>query len=197
MHTKRVSLWREIHSAAVSSLSFYSPLLFVMSGAKKVARAFNSWSKEGLDMLGGADGAALEELLSEFMAEPGFEAHTPNSKAFLSMNIHYLGTLIGEEYDEDFSGHFIGVEEGGSGDPSAADGQGMEGDSVADEDFIPPLFEPEDDLWEPQATAQDSSPSAVFPLPSPQPSSSSHISVASSQPSSSSSQYSAPSLPST
>ncbi len=99
-----------------------------------------------MDMLGGADGAALEQLLSEFMAEPDSDDHTPNSKALLSMNIHYLGTLlIGEEFDqddEDFSGHYLGqgFEEGGPEDPPAADAQGMEGDSVADEDFIPPLL---------------------------------------------------------
>ena len=41
--------------------------------AARVARALNSWTKEGLDMLGGADGAALADLVSEFMAAPGSE----------------------------------------------------------------------------------------------------------------------------
>ena len=39
-------------------------------------------------------------LVFKFMAEPGSEAHTLNSKALLIMNIHYLDTLIDEEVDE-------------------------------------------------------------------------------------------------
>ena len=44
-----------------------------MSTARKVANAFNRWAREGLDMMGGADGAALEELLDEFLI------HSPGS----------------------------------------------------------------------------------------------------------------------
>ena len=55
-------------------------LLAVMSREDRLARALNSRRCECLDMMGGADGAALEELLSEFMAAPGSEAHTPDCK---------------------------------------------------------------------------------------------------------------------
>ncbi len=37
-----------------------------------LARALNLRHRDGLDMMGGADGEALEELISEFMA-PGSE----------------------------------------------------------------------------------------------------------------------------
>ena len=37
-----------------------------MSGADRIARALNNWASEGLDTVGGADGEALDRLLSEY-----------------------------------------------------------------------------------------------------------------------------------
>ena len=52
----------------------FSPLLFfAMAGAKGIARALNTWREEGLDLMGGADGVALDELITEFMADGGNE----------------------------------------------------------------------------------------------------------------------------
>ncbi len=42
-----------------------------MSSAKRVAGALNSWAREGLDMLGGADASAFEELIGDFLTNPG------------------------------------------------------------------------------------------------------------------------------
>ena len=53
--------------------------LFSLSMAKNLAAAFNFWAREGQDMLGGADGAALENLLSEFMADPGSSSEDSES----------------------------------------------------------------------------------------------------------------------
>ncbi len=43
---------------------------FVLSSSmlsnKETARALNRWGREGLDTMGGADGAALEELVNTF-----------------------------------------------------------------------------------------------------------------------------------
>ena len=55
--------------------------------AHSVAKALNSWAKEGLDMLGGADGAALSELISEFMAAPGSEEEQQECKDLALCNI--------------------------------------------------------------------------------------------------------------
>ena len=56
--------------------------------AHRVVKALNSWAKEGLDMLGGADGAALAELISEFMATPGSEDDPQECKDPALFNIH-------------------------------------------------------------------------------------------------------------
>ena len=39
-----------------------------MSRAERIAEELDLWAKGELDLMGGADGAAMEELLSEFMA---------------------------------------------------------------------------------------------------------------------------------
>jgi hypothetical protein len=46
-----------------------------MSAAKRVAESFNSWAREGRDMMGGADGSAIADLLNLFLEEPGSEPH--------------------------------------------------------------------------------------------------------------------------
>jgi len=48
-----------------------------MSKASKVARALNLCHRNGLDLMGGADAEAIEELISEFMA-PGSEEPPPD-----------------------------------------------------------------------------------------------------------------------
>ena len=53
----------------------------VMSAASKLAATLNSWAKEGRDTLGGANGVALEELISEVMDRPGSEAQPPECKS--------------------------------------------------------------------------------------------------------------------
>jgi hypothetical protein len=81
-----------------------------MSGAKKVARAFNSWSREGLDMMGGADGAALEELLKDFLDCPG-SSQPQECKG--QPNYEYSLKFNAVDDDEDFEGHYEGNEEDG------------------------------------------------------------------------------------
>ena len=49
-------------------------LVFAMAGAHGIARALNAWREEGLDMMGGADGAALDQLISDFMGDGGNKA---------------------------------------------------------------------------------------------------------------------------
>ena len=51
-----------------------------MSKAHTVACAFNSWLRGGRDLMGGADGEAIDELLSELLAEPGSEPHHSDGK---------------------------------------------------------------------------------------------------------------------
>ncbi len=48
-----------------------------MSEAWNLAKALNLRHRDGLDTMGGADGEALEELISEFMA-PGSEDQPPD-----------------------------------------------------------------------------------------------------------------------
>ncbi len=114
-----------------------------MSGAKKIARALNSWARDGLDFLGGADGSALEELISEFMADPGSEAHPLDCKSHIlyeySLKIKNVIVIVVEDFDS----HFEGLED--------AD------DSCSEEEEIPPLFEVEDDLYDPYTPSQDPS----------------------------------------
>ena len=39
--------------------------------AKNLAAALNEWIREGRDILGRADGAALGDIITEFIEEPG------------------------------------------------------------------------------------------------------------------------------
>ena len=97
-------------------------------------------------MMGGADGEALEELISILMTEPGSEAHPPDSKSYFKYEYSLVRCII-IGY-EDFDGHFDGQED--FDDPTT----GLD-DA---EDFILPLFEPEDDLYDPLAVQEPSQP---------------------------------------
>ena len=63
------------HQFLGSSFSFLE-----MSRAQNIARALNSFARDGFDMMGGADGAALAELLGEYLAAPGSDAQPTDSK---------------------------------------------------------------------------------------------------------------------
>ncbi len=51
------------------SLQSLLPVL-EMSEAQRIARAINSFANDGFDMMGGADGAALAEMLTDYIATP-------------------------------------------------------------------------------------------------------------------------------
>lgn len=51
-----------------------------MNRAGTVAQVLNSFARDGLDMLGGADAAALADFLGDYMANPG-SAQPSDSKA--------------------------------------------------------------------------------------------------------------------
>ena len=80
-----------------------------MSQARKVAQAFNRWAK-GLDTMGGADGMALEEMLSEYLCQPGSGMQPQECK--LSSLINKTITIIILGDDEDFDAHYEGNEDG-------------------------------------------------------------------------------------
>ena len=79
-----------------------------MNTDELVAKALNSCRNEGLDMLGGADRAALEELLCEFIAGPASEAQPPDCKHYPLMNNVNKSCALG---NEDFDSHFQGFQE--------------------------------------------------------------------------------------
>ncbi len=56
-----------------------------MTEAKDLARALNLRHSDSIDLIGGADAEALEELISEFMA-PGSEDQTPDCKYSINQN---------------------------------------------------------------------------------------------------------------
>ena len=58
-----------------------------MTEAKDLARALNLRHSDSLDLMGGADAKALEELISEFMA-PGSEDQTPDCKYSINQITH-------------------------------------------------------------------------------------------------------------
>lgn len=51
-----------------------------MSEASSVAQVLNSFARDGLDMLGGADAAALADFLGDYMANSGSGAQPLDSK---------------------------------------------------------------------------------------------------------------------
>ena len=59
-----------------------------MSGANSIAKALNNWVRDGLDIMGGADGAALNRLLDEYFISDGEEGSDPlpGSKHYRIMN---------------------------------------------------------------------------------------------------------------
>ena len=76
MHTfsARLTCGKRLSRLFLRTRQPFSPLLFfAMARANDIARALNMWREEGLDMMGGADGAALDELITEFMADGGNE----------------------------------------------------------------------------------------------------------------------------
>ncbi len=44
---------------------------FVMSGPEGIANSLNRWARDGLDIVGGADGDALNLLVSEYFDSDG------------------------------------------------------------------------------------------------------------------------------
>ncbi len=61
----------------------------IMSEARNLARALNLSHRDGLDIMGGADAEAIEELINEFLA-PGSEDPLSDCKSL----IPFLITLI-------------------------------------------------------------------------------------------------------
>ncbi len=59
-------------STAGKYSSQFSSTVAIMSEARNLAGALNLSHRDGLDMMGGADAEAIEELINEFMA-PGSE----------------------------------------------------------------------------------------------------------------------------
>ncbi len=57
----------------------------IMSEARNLARALNLSHRDGLDMMGGADAEAIEELINEFMA-PGSEDPLSDCKSLITVN---------------------------------------------------------------------------------------------------------------
>ena len=88
------------------------PASLEMNQANNVARALNFFARDGFDMMGGADGAALAELLGEYLAIPGSDAHPVDSKgpthykySFISVYLYCLGE------DDDFQSHFVATQD--------------------------------------------------------------------------------------
>ena len=50
------------------------------------ADAFNHWAREGLDMMGGADGAALAQILDDYLDSQGSDAEPRECKVTPTMN---------------------------------------------------------------------------------------------------------------
>ena len=62
--------------------------------AKNIAAALNAWTREGLDMLGGADGEALGKLLDDYMGDPGSSSEDSDSNTRASMNNSFIFILF-------------------------------------------------------------------------------------------------------
>ena len=75
----RASQWRESFQLDITTdqAAFFSfflslSLSFLLSMAKDLAARLNAWTREGLDMLGGADQDGIQELLTDFLGDsPG------------------------------------------------------------------------------------------------------------------------------
>ena len=155
--------WSKHWRCRLSSVSY----CLKMSSAKRLARSFNSWAREGRDLMGGVDGAAIEELLSAYLDDDLGETQPSDCKS----NAHYEYSLIIIELGEDdFDSHYNGTH------------SHFDDDSQCDEvpcDEVPcdeapcdeaPLFEPEDDLYDPWTPLDLSSQSPSQMLSSASPS---------------------------
>ena len=74
MHALSVHSWRVNFSCQGPAVSFSSLLSFhlltarfLMSRYQRVASAFNQFMRDGLDMMGGADGEAIDRLLDDYL----------------------------------------------------------------------------------------------------------------------------------
>ena len=86
----RVQVARKSQQEPVTvSSCFHSVCSKTMSKEAKFARQFNSWRREGRDLMGGADGEAIDELLNDILDdEPGSEDHPSDCKHTPFINIH-------------------------------------------------------------------------------------------------------------
>ena len=73
MHALSARSWRVNFSCQGPAVSFFSLLSFdsltAMSRYQRVASAFNQFMRDGLDMMGGADGKAIDRLLDDYLLE--------------------------------------------------------------------------------------------------------------------------------
>ena len=71
--------------------------------ADLIAQALNTGIRDGLDLMGGADGAALVDLIADYMVNPGSGAQPPESKQQNQPHPSMNNCILGD--DEDFSSH--------------------------------------------------------------------------------------------
>ena len=74
MHALSVRSWQVNFSCQGTAVSFFSLLSshslsawFLMSRYQRVASAFYQFMRDGLDMMGGADGEAIDRLLNDYL----------------------------------------------------------------------------------------------------------------------------------
>ena len=74
------------------------------NGAKRLVQSFNSWAKEGCDMMGGANSGAIEEMLrlAYLDDDPGETQPSSKSTAHYEYSLVCLYIIIISE--EDFQG---------------------------------------------------------------------------------------------
>ena len=65
----------------------------IMSEARNLAKALNLSHRDGLDLMGGADAQAIEELIIEFMA-PGSEDPSSDCKYLIILPLDYNFNLF-------------------------------------------------------------------------------------------------------
>ena len=63
-------------------------LLSVMSSAADLAKRLNSWAREGLDMMGGADGEEIRDLITTFMTSEEDESLPQECKSLKTQPLH-------------------------------------------------------------------------------------------------------------